>query len=268
MKLNFKTLTTSRRYLSLAVIAGLVTAGIVIGVIIPQIQRILEIQALIAKERKVVAALERKALELEGLPSSTILTRSNRIDLALPSQKPLLQLLTSLNEVGAQTGVVFDEISLSPGAISTESATLKSAISSGRPAASTRARSGPYEELSVNIVVRGTLNQVNAFIRQTEQTTPVSTVTSLALQKIGNSTEVDPQFESEIIVTTYYFTQSISAAIEAELPKVTAQEEAVITQLDTFISPGVAKQDQIVGGGLVDLFRLNNSTASESAQAL
>jgi Tfp pilus assembly protein PilO len=254
-QLTGRALLTTRRYLTVSGVVALSGVLLVVLGIIPQLNASLDLRSQVAKEEKVVTALERKARELEQLPTSNLFVQADQINRALPSQKPLLHLLTSLNAVGTQAGVIFEEINLSPGIISTDSA---------QPAARTSTRSkGAYQELMIDLKVRGSLAQINTFIEQAERMTPVSSLTSLTLQQLNTQTAsaIGPQFDAELTVTTYYFTQPINATIEAVLPRISAEEEKVVAQIENFVSPQVAQQQTIVGGGLVDLFKLGGDAS-------
>lgn len=257
---NYRSLLTTRRYLSLTVAVGLISLLIVFMGILPQFQNILEVQQQVAAEAKDVDALQRKAIELQELPSSSLFAQADKLNEALPTTKPLLQLLTSLQAAGAQAQVNISEVDITPGTLATESAQTSSntgsTLAGRRGATSNRgsSNSSAYDSLDVDLTVNGTTEQINQFFSLIERVTPITTITQISLQKQNRPNQPGSFFSADIRVTTYYFTQSIKASTDAPLPPITSQEEAIVNDIADFVTTPVQTQTQVTGGGLQDLF--------------
>lgn len=256
---NYRSLLTTRRFLSLTVAVVAISVLIIFMGIIPQFQNILEVQQQVSAESKDVDALQRKAAELQELPSSSLFAQADKLNEALPSTKPLLQLLTSLQAAGTQAQVNISEVDITPGTLATESAQTSSAPS--RAAAPRGARNTPstptsnaYDTLDVDLTVNGTTEQINQFFSLIERVTPLTSITQISLQKQNRPNQVGNFFSADVRVTTYYFTQSIRASTEAPLPPITADEEAIVNDISNFVTTPVSPQTQVTGGGLQDLF--------------
>jgi Tfp pilus assembly protein PilO len=112
-------LTTTRRYLSMAVGLIVLVIGLVVGVIWPQAMEILDLQGTVAKQDKLVSQLQLKEQQLQQLPNSPTFAQVEKVNLVLPSKKPLLELLTSINKAVTTSGVSVSSIELAPGSIAT-----------------------------------------------------------------------------------------------------------------------------------------------------
>lgn len=257
-------LMDTRRYLSLAILFGFVSL-LVLGVgVIPQIQAALQIQQETNVENKKLTALEQKVRQLENVLTPEILAQIDTVNLLLPSRKPLLDLLSSLNVVAGQAQVSFTGIELSPGSIATDSASLADQGTKRKGKGSSAS-----DSLDVKLKVQGSLAQLNQFFELVERTTPLTTITSLSLspknKAVGltsegllQTNEEDPtlaqQYEAELDVSAAYFTQSVSAAVDAALPTLNRSQQEIVDELATFSVQQVNQQPSIQGGGLEDLF--------------
>jgi Tfp pilus assembly protein PilO len=252
---NFRYIYNTRKYLVWSGIFGLITAVLLFASLIPQINSITSLYDDLLKENKRLTQLKLKVAQLTDSTNSLIVTNSDKVNQALPSKKPLLELLTALNAVGSQTKVSFDDISLTPGKISTESAEPKA--SSRRSKKKTTAVN-KYETLNVDINVTGKIGSINNFLREIEKIAPFTTVTGMALNERSsndpNQSFTDAVFEAKLTVSTYFFTKSVSANIDAALPELTIAQRQIIDALQDFTYTSIEEQYQIKGGGLENLF--------------
>lgn len=263
--INYRYYLTTRRYLVLTGAAALVAVVIALVGIFPQVQASLTAWGQLQKENQAVATLQKKADELSKVQSSIAFAKADIVNQVLPAKKPLLELLTAISDAAQTTSVQTTEISLSPGSIATDSASLvaQAAAPSRTTKSGQRAKTvskKAYDSIDVNMKVLGTLAQINQFFTLVERTAPTSILTSISLNKFNTGRESAPaspdlqRFEAEITVTTYYYTQSVTAALETPLPPITAVEEKVLAELDNFTFPTVEAQPQVRGGGLENLF--------------
>ncbi len=241
----------------LVIASGFLLAGflIIVFAILPQFTSLGEQQAKITKESKSVSTLQRKSLALEDAETLQIVDNADRIDSALPSKKPLLELMTSINQVSGWTNVEITNIELTPGDISTDSATQQ---------ATRRSKSSKisnYDEMSVDLVISGKLGDINDFFQQVERVVPITNITKISLNELKRTGAVsydeNDVFEAELTLSSFYFTQSISAALETPLVSLGAEEAEFIQKLSTFSFPLFDEQRQIEGGGQIDLFGLD-----------
>jgi hypothetical protein len=259
----------TRRYLSLSVLIALVSLLVIVLGIVPQIQASLGIQQKITVEGKRLATLEQKARQLEDILTPPILAQIDTVNILLPSRKPLLELLSSLNQVATQTEVTVAGIELSPGSIATESTTKSTKSTSTRGQAVTTGKSSSVtDSLEVDLSIHGSLAQLNQFFSLVEKTAPLTTITSLSLSPTTKSSgltsansvtiplseRLAEEYEANITVSAAYFTQSISAAVEAQLPALNQSQQTIVEELANFSVQPFEKQPNIQGGGLEDLF--------------
>jgi hypothetical protein len=254
--LNYRLLLETRRFLLLAIGCGVLVIGIVLFGVIPQVQAALELNDQRQAEDKRLKLLAKKASDLESMNNSPLLGQIKTVNQVLPSKKPLLELMASLGAASQATQVTITRLDLSPGTISTDSATA------AKPAAKTATKgkspkNAAVSNLTVNIVVEGELGDLESFFSTMENRAPLSTITNISLSKKSalslDITENDP-FEAEVTISSAYFTQSVTSAVEASLPSISQQQELLLKDLEEFVLPLENQQQQIEGGGLNDLF--------------
>jgi len=266
-----KYLLETRRYLTLTVAIAIVSLLVVFIGIMPQIRTSLDLQQKSATEGKKLQAWEKKAQQLEQILTPEILSQIDNVNILLPSRKPLLELLSSLNLVANQAQVTFTGIEISPGSIATDSAGLQTDAASGKAVKKAKGKaSSASDSLDMKITVQGSLANLNSFFELVERTAPLTTVTSLSLQPkaqtvsltssgslsapTASQSAIAQPYEADIDVSTAYFTQSISAAIDAALPDLNRSQQQIVTDLSTFTVRPLEAQNGIQGGGLQDLF--------------
>jgi len=258
---NLKYLYNTRKYLFWAGFLGLLMTGILIFSIIPQIMASMELYNDLISENKRFSQLKIKAAQLDESASSLLMSNKDKINQALPSRKPLLELLSGLNLVGQKTQVSFTDISLNPGKISTESAQLAE-TSSTKSSKKKKAKKSPpkYDVLNLDVTVTGGIDNVNQFLSEIEKIAPFTTIVDLALNERSDRSGLDEDsaqtvFEAKITVTTYFFTKEIAANVNALLQsELTVPERKVVEDLQDFTYTSLEQQSQIRGGGLENLF--------------
>jgi len=251
-ELNPRYLIDSRRYQLLSVVAATVVVLLLLLGIMPQVQAALDLSSKQTAETKKLDALPRKAQELENLSSSPVAQQIQTVEKVLPSSKPLLELLTSLNLAARESQVNISALSLSPGSIATDSASVATTSKSK----TVKKSKGTTDTLSVDLIIGGQLNDVNRFFETVERRAPLSTISSMSLTKKNQGivgSQVD-SFEAELTITSYFFVQSVNSAVETALPPVTSEQQALLEDLATFVLATDAQQREIQGGGLNDLF--------------
>lgn len=275
-KINYRYLVHTRRYALIA--AGLVvfTLGVLFFLIIPQINTALEQYSQLQKQEELISQLELKSQQLLQLPQSQLFSSSTQINSVMPSRKPLLELLSALNEVAGNAGVRYSDLSLSPGKVASEGAALvvpatnartTGTSAAGSAGAASRTSNRPVqaagvssgiagsEALAVSLKATGTLANINIFLREIERVAPLTTVTKLSLiERTGTRVDPDSAFEADMEIQTYFFTKSVSATLTSPIPQLTIDQQTIMNELATYRYPSVISQDMIRGGGLQDLF--------------
>jgi Tfp pilus assembly protein PilO len=259
--INWRIFFATRRYLLATVGAGLVVALLIIFVMIPQVNEILSLRAQLQTERPKLERLEQKLADLDSIQFSPEFVQSNLVNEALPSHKPLLELLTSLNTVALSTGVTVRDFQLSPGMIATEGA---------QPAPGAR-RTGAVDSLDLSMRLTGEFAKVQEFLLLVEKVTPFTTITKLTVGLQGISQVTDPDdlsallINADITTKTYFFTQSITATVEGPLPQLTPVDREVLEELSAFDLTLLPEQREITGG-LQDLFGVEFELLQKSLQ--
>ncbi len=121
-EINFKSLIINRRYLLFSMAIALVSLIVIFSGITSQINNIFDLRREIKVGQEKVAVLRQKTIDLENIEAREAYKSQDLVNKILPSKKPLLELLTSLNTVASQNNVIFVDLSLSPGKIASESA--------------------------------------------------------------------------------------------------------------------------------------------------
>lgn len=251
---NIKYFYNTRRFLVWTGFLGLLSVGIILLSIVPQINSTNKLYNEMLKENKRLAQLRVKVSQLDDASNSTILVNSDKINSTLPSKKPLLELLSGLNGIGNKTQVSFNDISLTPGEISTKSA--ESAATKKKKESNIAAKK--YEVLDLDVTVTGKIQNINQFLKEVELLAPFTNVTAMALnEKTTNNQDLsfsDTVFEAKLTITTYFFNRAITATIDSSLPQLTAAQQSVINGIQNFTYTTVEAQSEIRGGGLENLF--------------
>lgn len=255
LKLNqqntFKYFYNTRRFLIWSAFLGGLAVCLIILSIVPQVSSINNLYNEMLKENKRLAQLRVKVAQLDDAANSTIILNADKINMTLPSRKPLLELLSGLNSIGNKTRVSFNDISLSPGRISTESAEVATTGRRGATVAPKR-----YETLDLDVTVTGQIQNINQFLKEVEMLAPFTNVTAMTLnERVGSQlTGSETTFEAKLTITTYFFNRAITATIDASLPQLTAAQQNVITGIQSFTFTTIEAQNEIRGGGLENLF--------------
>lgn len=223
------------------------------------LQQIAPIQAGLAQKQQRVAELSKfqeKAEQLKQLAIDPNFNRSSDIDQVLPSHKPLLEILNNLNRVANSTEVFIKNFSLNPGEIATDSTQARRTTSNQR-----------YDYLDLDFSVSGPLWRIQEFIRLIEQVTPISTITSIAINR-NIAEDKDAQAQADLILRSFYFTQPIRTTITSPLPNITLAERGILDNINQLIPNDLSKQNTIITGDRGNLFGLQNQNIEDLEQSL
>lgn len=231
-----------------------VTSILVVALIVyPQITHILETKDKIEQKQKQIAVLENKVKQIEQtLLQSDYLINNETVELALPSSKPLLEMLMSLDQVKRATEVEVFDIETQPGLLATASA---------RVAVSKRQS---HDNMPLEFTLKATFDQVTEFMDLLEKISPFTTLTKFEISGGGSSRISATSEGSEEIIQvaveskTYFFNPSVNYSMTAPLPKLSQESSIVLAKLSEFTTIPLPEQFEITGGGLEDLFGIES----------
>lgn len=260
--LNLKSILTNRPYLIWSILSGIVLILIVFVGLIPQAQQIMDLRDEMQLAERQLSTLRTKASDLENIEARQAYQTKDSVNQILPSYKPLLELLAGLNSVALQNRVSFTDFSLSPGEISSASASFLNTVAADirQRSKSGRTASQGYESMPVELEIEGQFQDVQQFFLDVEKSAPLMTITSLSLNIKGEEMiKPTDKVQAELVLQNYYYTQSVSAALEKPLPLVGAAEERVIQEIENYSYPSASVQEQIISGGFEDIFGLSRA---------
>jgi Tfp pilus assembly protein PilO len=246
--LNLHLLVVTRQYLLYTIGLAVLILALFGGLFIPQARESYDTFTKLQNEKPNTAKLTQKKNALDSIPATAEYAQIEIVDKALPSRKPVLELLTSLNTVSQNTGVRIESFNLSPGLVASDSATEKTQKSG----------TSSYGALKVAVDISGTFKQVQDFIIQVERVSPFTTVTTMDLSGTLDETkaaDADQQFKASLDTETYFFTQSIAVRVDTPLPIIAQPEQLVLGALAAFAPINVPLQTEVTGGGTDDLFK-------------
>lgn len=241
---NLRIFLATRQQFVLSLVLGFVGVCLVLFAIIPWTQQAYGFFQEWNNEKPTLQKLQAKLQQLQSLEYTPEYSQVGMVSEALPSKKPLLELLTSLNSVSSQTTVSIDSFEISPGLIATDAASLEQVVKS----------SGPYDKLTLALKLTGTFESIQEFMVQLERISPFTTITSLDLSDPKPALDGTLFQSAELTTETYYFTQPIRVTVDAPLPQLSATDRTVLTALEEFSVTTIPLQTEIRGGGLDDLF--------------
>ena len=244
-----KIIWSTRKSLVFAVMLVLAALVLISSVVIPQAQEAIKAYEDMQKEQPKLDKLEQKLAALDQVQFSPEYAQISTVEEALPSKKPLLELMVALNEVSQANNTVVTEFELSPGLVASDSTQLD-----------TKAN---YDQLSLDFTVEGTFQEIQDFLLGVEEISPFTTIVSMEIGNQINTNSTDfiqdgetAIFSAKLETETYFYTQPIASRVDAPLPVLSANELEVLAALAAFSPTELPSQTEIRGGGLQDLFQL------------
>ncbi len=245
---NYKLFLATRRYLVLAVAAGAIASVFLLSLAYPRISVLMELNKKIKTENEKLLRYQSKATELTSLESLPEFQKADEVDKVLPSHKPLLELIDNLNRTATTNKISLKEFSLNPGLLATEAAKLNTKTQKG------------YNTLEVEFVANGVLKDLDAFMQQIEKISPITSVTTIALNR--KEEEVDGKTlvsaTADLKLAIHYYTQTVKATLEAPLPKIGKKELEIFETIMGFQTAQLQEQTTVQGGGNEDFFGIDN----------
>lgn len=248
--LNIEMILNNRKQMVISVIFGIVSIGLLFLAIIPQFKEFLSLKSEFDKEVPRLSKLKQKLVELENIQFTPEFAQSEVVNNALPSKKPLLELLSSLSSIAAASSVKIEDFDLNPGIIASDTAELQAYY------AKELSKDG-IDTLDVSMNAVGSFENIQVFLINLEKISPFTTINTLSLNSRVRGDDFNEQeldMIAKLTTKSHFFTQTVSAAIEAPLPILNSKEQDVLKELASFSSSDLPVQLEIEGGGLKDLF--------------
>ncbi len=253
---NWKLLWNTRKELVLGVLFFILSLMILILGILQQIGPVqAEVKELKDKKAE-LAKFTDKAKQLQELALDPSFNQSSAIDQVLPSHKPLLEILSNLNRVAQSSEVVIKNFSLNPGEIATDTTKVKKTTTNQR-----------YDYLDLDFTVSGPLWKIQTFLTLIEQVTPISTITSISINRDIDE-DKNAQAQAELILRTFFFTQPIKTTITNPLPSIANNDKKIIEQINELVPSTITQQQDIIVGNRGNLFGLQDKTVDELERVL
>ena len=255
-QLNWRLFWNTRKELVLAVLFFIMSVMIALLGIITQISPIqADLQKLKSKEDE-LAKFYDKAQQLKQLSVDPQFNKSSDIDKVLPSHKPLLEILSNLNDVANNTEVVIKNFSLNPGEIATDTTKVKKSTSEQK-----------YDYLDLDFSVSGPLWKIQSFLNLIEQVTPISTITSISINR-NIDQDKNAQAQADLVLRSFYFTQPIKTTITSPLPVIATNDRKILNNINDLIPNNLTKQETVITGDRGNLFGIQDLSIQELEQEI
>lgn len=206
-------------YFVLPVISILVVIVIVLAWVQPKVASILDKQRAIQSEKDKQVKLDAKIKQLDLLlqDKTELVAKLTSINVALPTQKDVPQLIIQLQKIAQESDVDIQAVQLSPGKLVNETA----------PASKT----GP--DITINISIQGNYEAVKTFLGKVFKAKRLINMESINLT--SSSTSDNGALVVSLMMNAYY--QPIPPKPTdptQELPVITKEEEAVYDKLQSY----------------------------------
>lgn len=253
---NWRLFWNTRKEFVLAILLFSLSALVLLVGVFQQISPVQETLSELSKKQAELDKFQNKANNLEALVTGPEKNSFPEVDSVLPSYKPLLELLSNLNSTANSTQVVIKNFSLNPGAIASDSTQVKKS-NSGQA----------YDYLDLDFSVIGPLWRIQSFMSLIEQSSPISTITRMALNR-DISENPDSEAQANLVLRTFYFTQAIKTTISSPLPEISAKDEQILAEIRQLIPNNLEKQNEVIKGDRGDLFGIQGMTIEELEKEL
>ncbi|MEA2056126.1 MAG: hypothetical protein U9O78_00190 [Patescibacteria group bacterium] len=254
---NIKLFLLNRKFLVLTIALVWTSFALIFFVIKPQISQLVQNTEQIDENRSHLKNLQQKLVELKQIRLSAEFEKKDTVDEVLPSHKPLLELLANLNQAAEVTKVSFTNFEISPGKVASPGAEIV-------PIDQTKTG---YDSLELKLSVAGLETNVEEFLNIVEKIAPISTITELSIRRDKNNRE---ETESEVsssssgptvrvssanmLLSTYYYTRTISTTLSKKLPAVGEEEIKVFDTIQKFRPSDFKPQTELKRSELEDIF--------------
>lgn len=193
-----------------------------IFLLLPKIGQIFVTEDKIKNQEAEIVKLTAKIADLRSLSEADLVSNSELLTAALPLDNDVFVFLAVVKKTLADCNLVLEDFDVSPGIISSESATPASGI--GVPL------------ISMKISLSGTFENIKKFLEKTEKYLPIIKSGEIKIVSTPNSTssaEFTNKSEMKLIVF-YQPPRTKLTDFTAPLPKVSALGQKLIEELKTY----------------------------------
>lgn len=248
---NLKVFLATRQFFVATVALALTGVLLILAAIVPQITASWSLYNQAQAEQPKLDKLKTKLVELQNVQFTPEYAQKATVETALPSHKPLIELLGSLNAVAVSSSVTIDHFEIQPGEIASDAASLT------KKSVNRKDTPQNVDFMDLTLKVSGTFENVTDFLVKVEQVSPFTSIRTMSFGKSGSEEVIEDRLlEATLETRTYFFTQSVKATVEAPLPKLTPEDQSVLSELSSFSAVEVLQQTE-VQGGVEDLFQVD-----------
>lgn len=183
-------------------------------ILIPQIESILTNRTLLNDSQGKLDNLETKVRILRGYNKEATREQLKKLNLALPLQKDIGLMLSSLDSVAARSKAQLGTFSIKVGSFAT-------------PSAVTRDGTLGVPSLEVKLNISGEPRKIAEFIKQTRAVVPIMQVSKVALAGLSSSVDL-----------VYYYQPAIpiNSVVDVPLPMISSSQEKILGDIETRVS--------------------------------
>lgn len=170
--------------------------------------------------------LTKKSQLLQSLDEAEISSKVAKLEEVFPSDKPVLSLFASLNQLALEENVAFGGIELAPGRLQ-KTKTDRQNQTTSNPAPAVGTSVGGLQEIDIGFTIEGPLEDIADFIRQLEKNSPLTQIETLSLSLDG--------LQASLQVKIFYqaFPESLGL-IEKPVPVLSEKEKEILAAIDDF----------------------------------
>ncbi|PIU03589.1 hypothetical protein COT44_02210 [Candidatus Shapirobacteria bacterium CG08_land_8_20_14_0_20_39_18] len=225
---NLKELVLKSKQLTTFLI-GLIVILFSYKLVLPKLTTALEIYRQIGVERTRLAILKTKTIDLQNLNEKELQDNNNLALKAVPPQKNVINVISSLDNLANQNGVLIDNLT----------------ISSGGKESTVSTQGLNHYEFSLQVIAG--IDQINTLMDKIKTSLPILTVKGLTVDNIQQQTDLNIQ--------TYYlnFPQTIGA-VDTPVQKLTKDEEDSLKKLASYTAISELNIGSETGGGKINPF--------------
>ncbi len=253
-------LARKRRFFTVSVLSWLIMAVLAVTVLVPQVKLIVEALTQLQEKETELTAITAKVSALQGIDTSLLTADIAVLETALPSQKPVLPLLYSLDKLAGASQVAISNFQVSPGDISTSSADLMSGTS-------LESQLAPgVLALPLDLDVTGSFSNMNTFFKTLDDVVPLIHVTSIEFAAYsGGSAQASATssalFQANVSLESLYTANKKPGLAAAEKVDLTPEEKNLVEKLRTAYQTRQAdlalqQVQTATSGGRTNLFKL------------
>ena len=189
-------------------------AAIFLGIIVfgPALSNLQKVIRINKQQKTELSSLEKKLQILEGIDNNLITDRVKKMEAVFPSDKPIVELLSSLAQLAAKHNLSFGGVSLSPGSLTDEK------------------KEDSLADLTFGFEVGGELNSILKFLQELERVAPL-----MKIDKVGLTIKTLSMIAAKINVSAFYQPAPKSlGTISQPVKLLSRSEEAILSQLFNF----------------------------------